>query len=676
VISQWLAYRAASIIAEDHEDDDMVQRTDAACIAVLSQLNLPSLSFQLLHDIALVANTYPHTSLHTLASNLIRSVLPGLQDSLVTGYIDALRNAQLADVHSMYRLAVYIQALSGMVDLGLNKAASFWPAVQQVYDNALPALLSKSMGAETNKDVAAIAGIAFHIRIKHIYMSMLAAHAASLPMQTWLDLLEAEGNAPDMPDTLASLPVTSLVNQTMLVDAQYQFHLSDKLVSAAPEAAYVSKILRSLIDEDDDIANGKDIVDVSRKKSRKGKGKAAAIQTKMPTDQPSGVSESTSSTGYDPAHSGLVISQELSIIAQVQAILPDTASEIISRLLKAPSLAGLENSGKVERLIQMVLEAATAEDSTAQAPIQQKTNTASPLPPSTFAARRANIFSDQIDLSKTNLGAQEADIMNDPFLPLSLKEAILQAAQNQHLEELEEEEAEAEERARFATAGAPAKQQQRLRGTVQDVDDDFSDMDRRGTVRVKDNIDEESDAEEEEERMQAAAVPTSGSNAAGHLSAEIESLLLSSYLKDPSVFATSARRSAPRASLKKQGNAGLSDEQIEGWARMLERNPRKDKILAAATEFRGNQKGMDVRPGKPGQQQKQLATPAASKGGNSGATAVQADNSNGKEAGDSKEGAGGGRGRGGGRGASKGNRGHQGDQRRRGHDKKMAKTGA
>lgn len=147
-----------------------------------------------------------------------------------------------------------------------------------------------------------------------------------------------------------------------------------------------------------------------------------------------------------------------------------------------------------------------------------------------------------------------------------------------------------------------------------------------------------------------------------------EALFLSHYTASPELFAQSSRKTPQRAELRKRTN--LSNEQIEGWARMLERNPRKDKILAQATEFRGNVRGMTVGLGKPGGGASRTSR-ARNDGGGEGVPPDSPDTQPGSSRG-GRGGGGGQRGRGG-----RGGRGGKGqsEQRRRGHDKKMAKAG-
>ncbi|CAO3616281.1 unnamed protein product [Cunninghamella blakesleeana] len=68
-----------------------------------------------------------------------------------------------------------------------------------------------------------------------------------------------------------------------------------------------------------------------------------------------------------------------------------------------------------------------------------------------------------------------------------------------------------------------------------------------------------------------------------------ESDLVHAYVENPSVFERSgtARKSSQRETLRKRTN--MSDEQLEGWASMFNRNPRKQHILDKYMLFDGSQ---------------------------------------------------------------------------------------
>ncbi|CEP12670.1 hypothetical protein [Parasitella parasitica] len=70
---------------------------------------------------------------------------------------------------------------------------------------------------------------------------------------------------------------------------------------------------------------------------------------------------------------------------------------------------------------------------------------------------------------------------------------------------------------------------------------------------------------------------------------ENESLLVHCFLDNPEIFdrSSAGRKSTKRAELRKR--TGMTDEQLEGWAIMFKRNPRKDRILDKYMLFDGNQ---------------------------------------------------------------------------------------
>lgn len=348
------------------------------------------------------------------------------------------------------------------------------------------------------------------------------------------------------------------------------------------------------------------------------------------------------------------------MIAQIASVLPDTPVEDIRRLLTSAALEQVADEQKVERVISMLLEGdlPPAEDFTKVQSSDEETRKtqedSSPPKQSAFASIRRNIFTDSLDTSRIHRGKQ--DFKNDTFLPSELRASILAAAERQ-AQESDEDEEEEENAAYDAFAG---------------VDEDGEAL---ATVKVKDDVSEESGLDEEEGDMAPARQRpgSSAQNASATSSApslgqtgvpkDLERLYITTYTKDATVFSHEARKAPARTDLKKKIAAlrlpqSIADEQIEGWARMLERNPKKDKILERFhdQQFSGNEKGLDVRQGSSQGQNKQTRKVGE---------------------GDSAGGApGGGRGGHGERGRGRGRgRARQSDQRRRGHDRKMQKAG-
>ncbi|TFK49033.1 hypothetical protein OE88DRAFT_1809910 [Heliocybe sulcata] len=142
------------------------------------------------------------------------------------------------------------------------------------------------------------------------------------------------------------------------------------------------------------------------------------------------------------------------------------------------------------------------------------------------------------------------------------------------------------------------------------------------------------------------------------------------YMRDPGLFERDAktRRSDGRARLKTE--TGWSDEQIEGWRIMLERDPKGKERLQRKYEFSGNRAEMPPVASTSG---------ASGSGGNRGRGGNRRGGGRGGGRGRARGRGDGGGGPGGGSGdaardrARKERRGNA--QRKRGHDKKMARGG-
>lgn len=81
--------------------------------------------------------------------------------------------------------------------------------------------------------------------------------------------------------------------------------------------------------------------------------------------------------------------------------------------------------------------------------------------------------------------------------------------------------------------------------------------------------------EEEEDEIEEAA--RSADPASAKALDKVERHLWQTYQKNPDLFTTKQRKSRARTELKHATN--WSDEQLEGWAKILERNPRRKHIM-------------------------------------------------------------------------------------------------
>ncbi|KAF5379082.1 hypothetical protein D9615_005913 [Tricholomella constricta] len=333
-------------------------------------------------------------------------------------------------------------------------------------------------------------------------------------------------------------------------------------------------------------------------------------------------------------------------ITQVLDILPEHPPDYIRALLEYPSY-----EGNPEKVIEALLDGTTPTHEELESSLASEHGTSGGHVDDVakYVNERKNIFDDEVmDVTQLRIGKKSEDasvVLRDRTFIEQMKADILRRAE-EFSDDEEEEEVEASQTSGTATKGT---------GVVLAFDDE----DEVGAKGVKISGDgEESDDshEKEDDEERDTSKPQSP-----------ETILELAYIRDPKLFERDAqtRRSKARGDLKAQ--TGWGDEQIEGWRIMLERNPRKDKILQKH-EFAGNQN--------------QIV--AGSSEGASG----------------SRGGRGGHRGRGGGgRGGGRGGRGGGGSgegadsarerawkdknkasrgnhNRKRGHDKKMARAGA
>ncbi|KAH8108784.1 hypothetical protein DFH11DRAFT_1516412, partial [Phellopilus nigrolimitatus] len=305
-------------------------------------------------------------------------------------------------------------------------------------------------------------------------------------------------------------------------------------------------------------------------------------------------------------------------VSSVLDILPDQEPAYIHSLLALP-----EYAGDAERVISALLEG------DAPAPAAMKLD---PEPVEVLPERR-NIFSEQlVEPTSVNVGKRHGDaedMLQDRAFLDQMKADILRRAEE--LSESDEEE------------GAVAFEDE-LDGEI------------GGKVRVAGDG-EDSDEDASADEVEEAPTPETHCELA--------------YISNPKVFERDAetRRSKARADLKAQ--TGWSDEQIEGWRIMLERNPKKDKILQKH-EFAGNRLNADLP----------AAGPSSSRQHEGGGQPGRGGRGRGRGRGGRGRGGGGsGSGTGGGDARERAwkdkNKSRQANHnRKRGHDRKMARGGA
>ncbi|CAL1699245.1 unnamed protein product [Somion occarium] len=497
----------------------------------------------------------------------------------------------------------------------------------------------------------------FHVLLRALFDDVAAVPSAGRDLASrcepafevifaLLDLPSFQGES-----TSSSTEPIPFLNQSLLADYQHAYDLSRTFVSVLRKAdgertQLLEHALRSLDNASDTTNPGalKFIVRSSgipagidhkgKGPSRytadaKGKGKAV-ITRPVAEDNPQ----------LDAA------------VSQVLDILPDQPAPYIRYLLGHPDYP---YKGNAERLIEAIFEggAPSVEEvdaAMARETAEQVSEVVHPAEEEEYqyTKDRQNVFDEeQMDLSQVRFGKKTEDlgiVIQDRAVMDQMKADILRRAEEAMYSD-EEEDVD------------PYADKDRKKGKDVAFEDE---LDEGGGVKVRDG--EPTDDEESSNE--------GGSDEEEDGAKRPETILELAYIRDPKLFDRDGqtRRSKARADLKAQ--TGWSDEQIEGWRIMLERNPKKDSILRKH-EFAGNQPGLPV-PGTAGSSQHRGR--GRGRGGARGAGRGRG------RGGHHGEGAsGGGRAEGGGardrawKDKHKASRGNH--SRKAGHDKKMARAG-
>lgn len=272
-----------------------------------------------------------------------------------------------------------------------------------------------------------------------------------------------------------------------------------------------------------------------------------------------------------PSMSATAVSED--VLTSVDSILPHYGVDRLRTILSRPSFAG-QNA---EMVIQRLLEGDEGETDSAPAVSSQAPHAfeqspsnpaiatdAQPAPSSSapsLVKSRANVFGgfgfDPASIVQPKL-ARSGKV--DELAP-ELKATILARAEAADDDEADEE-------------WNPFAEPQRTVGVEDELDLDYDGRERGPVPRRTDDDDDDDDNEHEGGE--------SGGDAATRAR---ERLLLRHYVQfGSSSFSADAstRRSDTRKRLKDQ--TGWSDDLIESWAVMLDRNPKKDRLLAAASQ--------------------------------------------------------------------------------------------
>ncbi|KAJ7754498.1 hypothetical protein B0H16DRAFT_746484 [Mycena metata] len=623
-----------SLIWETPLQDDKLIRKRAL---MLAEKLADGLDLQTLVDLAIIYARTDATQMRVILAAGLESTPPEVESELVPALTLLLSSSQ--GVYALrktgYCISAFLPVCPKKTLRAFTHSKEFVVALAQAYDAGLSTIaqsyggLSVSDSRESDEwerlwvETKVSLVDAFHIIVRALLDDISSSSGAALAV-------EADRTF-DIIFTLLHLPSSShgetpFLDRSLLADYQQTYDLSRTLASSlrhADERDARIDLLESTLQSVDDstekepgalkillrssgIAPGIDNLGRGPGATRpdaKGKGKEAA---------PVAVE--------DP---------ELDVkITQVLDILPEHEPEYIRALLSHPSYT------TPEQVVEALLEG------TAPSPEELRTSAAKVDEIASYVRR--NVYDDEaMDVTQLRVGKKtDTDLLRDRTFIEQMKADILRRA-----EEISDDEDEED-----ADANANGGGKGKAKELAEDGDLDI-DVAQNHVKVVGDG--EESGGEDGDEEEEEALTP--------------DTICELAYIRDPKLFDrdVQTRRSKARADLKTQ--TGWDDEQLEGWRIMLERNPKKDKILQKH-EFAGNQN--QIMP--------------EAQGGSS--SRGDSNRGGGRGRGGRGGGRGNGRGRGGGGGGddatarerawkdkSKASRGNH--NRKRGHDKKMARAG-
>ncbi|KDQ13293.1 hypothetical protein BOTBODRAFT_33626 [Botryobasidium botryosum FD-172 SS1] len=611
-----------------------------------------TLSIEALLDLAIVCGTHRHSSarcqkIYEIAFNTSPSLLKDFFLNVPLGFITALtpKDSNITAIHrTTYCLISLIRCAHDTIVLKLAQDKDFVVGLAGCYDEGLRSIADSKGGIQmTSSDP-------LRWEIEWMKAKVLILDSFSIMMDTLLRSTkkETKDSLIDIISTLLSLSAAStssrpsrpipFVNQSLLSDYEYSHHLSGSLRDALrgsndPRLKPIIAGLESLAPQgvrEKDPGGLALLLGIpptqfnSHIDYKKGKEKALQL------DEPP--------------------SEQLDLaVTQVLDIFPDEDVTFVQKCLRDSTF-----HGSAESLISALLEGNLPPDlqSLRDGLAHGAGIPASPPPAVSLLESRKNAFDDDpLDFSRLTRGKRPENpsaIVQDKSYLAELKANILRRVEEQQLSEEEEE-------------------KERANALEEDLDDAFPAL---PTVKVSNDGEESDDSDPDDHEGEAEAPKQS-----------VDTILELAYIKDPKIFDRDAatRRSKTRADLKAQ--TSWSDEQLEGWRIMLDRNPKKDKILQKH-EFSGNRPLETPESGRP---ESRGAGPSHASRGRGG---------HGRGGGGGGGGGGRGRGRGGNQGGGSGAEGGEGGSsahdrawkdknkarnanhnRKRGHEKKMARGG-
>ena len=308
VIAPYLDQKAAQILSlgggqnittTQNGSNVPLEALELAVLAVFSKLAKlqpgPPIDLQTLHDFIVV---YLRPSIskqeRLVARNVVSlmfrkrpSLLKGFETQICPAYIQMMQEcSEIKELHWLQRASALcfsirsITQLNAVQDILIHSAiaCTFWTAFQAFYDTVLPNKFSGSLGANQPSEHSQTQS---YILLRQSLLQIFLDHVTKLSIEALLSLIEGEADSPDLPDNLTTQPYTSMINLSLLGDAEFHFVISDQIGTniGEQELDYIKNSLRSLLPAGQDVDNGLNLVGKG-----KDKGKARLLPRRASID--------------------------------------------------------------------------------------------------------------------------------------------------------------------------------------------------------------------------------------------------------------------------------------------------------------------------------------------------------------------------------------------------------
>ncbi|KAG6891557.1 hypothetical protein C0992_004415 [Termitomyces sp. T32_za158] len=650
---------------------------------ILAERIAPVLDTQILLDLAIVYAQTNESKIKTIFQEALKSN-PHLVDSVEADFVPAvthlfnpaqglyairkvthcvvsfLRASPPEIVRCFSHNQVFVLALGTLYDQGLGSIAQSYGGLSIIRNSTSSTVDEwEPIWVQAKVDLVD----AFHIILTSLLndISIASGPALGVESERTFSIIFALLELPSTSFTASSTPPTPFYNRSLLTDYQATYSLSKTLSIALRNAAekdarldLLESTLQSLepslpnkMKKRKDAGVLKILIGSSGVApgidNRGDGGRVRSTQSSMDSIGIGKVKHKVAQSTFAASSSASVLSvPDIDIkVTQVLDIFPDHAPNYVRALLGHATYGG-----EPEKVVMALLDgsAPSPEELEAEATVASISDTNDVI---RFVNERKNVFDDEVmDPSKLRIGKVKGDasnVLKDKTFIEEMKADILRRA-----EAISDEEAEY-----TISSSQPTG-----------IDYAFDEDEDAGVsgIKVAGDGEESGSSDADDDNADDAERP---STALG-----TETILELAYIKDPKLFDRDGqtRRSKARADLKAQTK--WTDEQIEGWRIMLERNPRKDKILQKH-EFAGNR---NQAPGS--------VITSSSAGPSGGGRDGGAGSGRGRGGADRRGGRGGRSVRGGADSArerawkDKNKATHANHNRKKGHDKKMARAGA